>query len=367
MVESLIVKLGAIRTSHASDFAFFVARQVAEVVRGLAIATEGEQRDLASPLHKSILFNRCQKLAEMPAGDVAFSFTVTDLYDGPLNSARSSLQLLAPLQPRPRSPERTKTRRKFNGIFQQGGEGGDDEFDVMNEFDHAKRLRAFEVNVFGGEIPRAEQPTPAQMSAVKTKLEKDKSPSPDLDVYGPFGDRTQRAMAGVGDIEIDGVRTRRKFRGHNSLIEWRPRWEVFKYTMLVLQACTTGPLDDYLKNMDTLDAEFPDRWGILALADETNRREAWPRYRAVIERMAAAGFSPDFYNPMMPWAAVISMAAADAKSWEKHFVKPCERNIRAADAAAAAAQAKPGHLPAMLNDGFREMQMGINAGGVPGP
>ena len=129
----------------------------------------------------------------------------------------------------------------------------------MSELDHAKRLRAFEVDVLGGDIPRAEQPTPAQMSAVKAKLDTDKNPSPDLDVFGPFGDRTQRAIPGVGDIEVDGVRTRRKFRGNNSIIEWRPCWEVFKYIVLILQACTTEPLDDYKKNMETLDAEFPDR------------------------------------------------------------------------------------------------------------
>ena len=174
-------------------------------------------------------------------------------------------------------------------------------------------------------------------------------------------------MAIVGDIEIDGFRTRRKLRGHNSLTERRPCWEVFEYTMLILQACVAGRLDGHRRNMETLNIEFPDHRGILALADETNRREEWPTYRAIIESMVRAGILPEFFNPKMPWTAVIAIEAADNRFWEKRFTNLCERNVRAEDAATASARARSGHLPAMQNDGLRDMQSGINAGGLFGP
>ena len=49
-----------------------------------------------------------------------------------------------------------------------------------------------------------------------------------------------------------------------------------------------------------------------------------------------------------------------------HFVKPCKRNIRAEDAAAAAARARSGYIPAMQSDGLDDMLRGINPEGVQG-
>ena len=137
--------------------------------------------------------------------------------------------------------------------------------------------------------------------------------------------------------------------------------------MLIIKACPIGPLDNYKALLHRLSVEFVDRWGILALADETNRREEWPIYRARIERAVKAGNPPEFWNPSMPWASVITMAVEDDKFWNLHFVKPCERNIRAEDAAAAAARARSGYIPAMQNDGLDDMLRGINATGVAGP
>ena len=157
-------------------------------------------------------------------------------------------------------------------------------------------------------MPRAAKPTVAMLSAVSAKLLADKNPCPDLDIFGPFGERMQRALSGVGDHEVGGVRTRRKFRGHRSFVEWEPCWEVFKYTMLIAKASTTGPLDDYRVMLATLNKEFDDRWGILAVADETNRREEWPVYRAKLERLIRSGNPPEFFVDGMPWKSVITMA-----------------------------------------------------------
>ena len=149
------------------------------------------------------------------------------------------------------------------------------------------------------------------LSAVAAKLDADKKPCPDLEIFGPFGDRMQRALSGVGDHEVQGVKTRRRFRGHRSIVEWLPCWGVFKYTMLIAKASTVGPLDDYRDMLVNLSKEFDDRWGILSVADETNRREEWPIYRARLERMVRAGNPPEFFVVGMPWKSVITMAVED--------------------------------------------------------
>jgi hypothetical protein len=119
--------------------------------------------------------------------------------------------------------------------------------------------------------------------------------------------------------------------------------------------------------LSKLNTEFDDRWGILAVADETNRREEWPVYRAKLERMIRAGNPPEFFVESMPWKSVITMAVEDTKFWDTHFVKPCERNARKDQAAVAAARARSGYTPAMICDGYEEMMNGAHANGVQGP
>ena len=170
LAELLLIKLGANISTPATSFGFFTARHVAEAVRGLTLTTECDLQEPVPPLAKAILYKQCRRLADGLGGEIAFSFELTGLYDELLAGAQLVLQPLAPHPAKTPSPRRgAKTKRKFNGIFQQGGDRAEDEFDLMSDLDRAEALWRYEIKVLGGEIPRASQPAPAQMSAVRAQ------------------------------------------------------------------------------------------------------------------------------------------------------------------------------------------------------
>ena len=148
---------------------------------------------------------------------MSHSFQLTGLFDEPLASGTPAL--LPPQDAsrrrtsRSRSPRRGTTKtRKYSGVFQQGGEGADDEFALPSRVAHAELLRNYE-EANGSDIDRAARPSITQLSAIRQKLRDDVNPSPDLATFGPHGDRFLKALSHVEDVIIDGVRAKRRFRG----------------------------------------------------------------------------------------------------------------------------------------------------------
>ena len=163
----------------------------------------------------------------------------------------------------------------------------------------------------GGEFPRRERLSVAQVSAIRGRLIEDRNPAPDFGCFGTLGERADKATAGMPDIKAGGERRRRRFRGPDRFRDWRAGWRVFRAAMLVCDACPPGPLDAYEKNMEILSQRFPGRSAILAKVDGCMRFEEWQRYRDEIEEMVLRGFPPKCWDRDRPWAAVIWWAARD--------------------------------------------------------
>lgn len=291
-------------TSPLSDFSLFPARGVAAILRSLTSAGEP-----ASLVVQSNLFAQCQWLADHLGSNIAYTF------------ARTGLQgedMQGPPQPPPeesrgthtRSRSRTPTRstrqkRNSSGFLKQGGDGAEDRFEMLSKMDAAAIFRNYKQNILGGKIPKGERPSVTQLSSVKAKPMDDVNPAPDVAVFGPFGDRTARAMSHVEDVHVGGSIVKRTVTGPTTLVEWIACWRVFRTCMLALQASPPAPLDAFQKKQKVFDALCPGRYGILAHATHNNLMEEWPNYREEVEVLVRKNQAPDYWCEHQAWGAAI--------------------------------------------------------------
>ena len=182
--------------------------------------------------------------------------------------------------------------KKCNGVNQQGGEGADNEFEVMSEAYCNDLIRDYEERILGGKIPLHERPSHVQLSAIRQKLMEDKNPAADFAKFGPFGDRAALVASRVQDVVINGVTRKIRVSGPTTFEEWCPCWRVWGNCLKILQAATSGPLDEYEKNQKVLGQQNQGMYPILAQADFICRFEKWGEYRDDIEQMLKRGNPP---------------------------------------------------------------------------
>ena len=303
LIEEFLEELtGEPLTSTVEDLSCLTAKGIAAVINALK----------TKPVIKGKLFAQCRWLAEHLGGEVAYTFTLSGLHGEPI---------AAPPPPSPalsvggrrysRSRSRTRTPKepsrimmKFNGVTQQGGQGADNEFEVMSEAYCCDLIREYEDNVLGGKIPEHEKPSPTQLSAIRAKLMMDKNPAADHAKFGPYGDRAALIASRIEDVIIDGTTHKRRVTGPTTFAEWCPCWRVWGNCLKILKASTPGPLDEYEKLQKELDQQNPGKYSILAQADFICRFERWGHYRDEINEMLRRG-NPHL-STRIPWCGLQS-------------------------------------------------------------
>ena len=96
-------------------------------------------------------------------------------------------------------------------------------------------------------------------------------------------------------------------------MEWLPCWKILGNCLEILEACASGPIDEYAKRMTELNALLPGRFSIILHADFVNRYEKWGDYKEEIRRLVANRNPPDFYDAAKPLGAILHRAASDDK------------------------------------------------------
>ena len=157
-------------------------------------------------------------------------------------------------------------------------------------------IQEYETEVCGAPFAESEKPSDTQVSACRGRIIADDNPTPCFGRVGPFGDRAEMGMANAGDIEIDGVKTRRRYKGPDDHPRWNGCWRIFGSCMMVCKASPKGPLDIYEKNILVLYIRFPRIFRLLAKVEQICRYEMWPKYRLLLDEMVAAGHAPKYYN-----------------------------------------------------------------------
>ena len=355
--------------SLIEDLSYLSAQPIAAAI----LAVEGP-----NPLIRGKLFAQFKYVAHYLGGTISHSFHIRGLYGEPLEpqivESRSSnyepprdrsRTKRSRTRHRSRSPKRKNTKKKYEGVTQQGGVGADDEFEMLSEEQYADILDKYEL-VLGGKIPKKERPSNVQLSAVRSKLYADSNPAVEFAYFGPFGDRTAKLRSHVDDVLVDGVWVKRRFTGPSTIVELEACWRVFGTCMKALKASLPAPLEKYIGNLKRLNALHPDRFGILSQANYLCMFEEWPVYRQQVKQLFRMGCQPAHADPSMPWGAVIDLAAEDRNYWADNFKEPAQQGTPMAASAAAALQHN-GYLTPMNNDGYTVMMGADIHSGAAGP
>ena len=80
-------------------------------------------------------------------------------------------------------------------------------------------------------------------------------------------------MSNAGDIEVGGVRTRRRYKGPDDHPRWQGCWRILGSCLLVCLASPRGPLDTYEKNIYELYLRYPSFSRLLATVEQICRYE----------------------------------------------------------------------------------------------
>ena len=110
-------------------------------------------------------------------------------------------------------------KRKYNEVIQQGGEGGDDTFEMLSSDAFADYVRRYERSaVLISKVPKREKPTVLELSAVRGRLLGDPNPVTDFPICGPFANGTARWLLSIEDVWVDGALTKRRIKNSPSFV-----------------------------------------------------------------------------------------------------------------------------------------------------
>ena len=83
---------------------------------------------------------------------------------------------------------------------------------MMSKLAGGELIKRYE-KTSGAALARSERPSTTQLPGVRGKLVDDMNSAPDFAVFGPYADRTTKALSHVEDVFVGGVLSKRRFRG----------------------------------------------------------------------------------------------------------------------------------------------------------
>ena len=105
-----------------------------------------------------------------------------------------------------------------------------------------------------------------------------------------------------------------------SFRQWERCWRVFTFAMTLLKHASRVRLDRYAARIRSLNAEYPQSWAIIGMAEIHMRSENLERIRRECAKRKTAGTLDDF-KPDAPWDIVFREAALDVEFWTKEVDK----------------------------------------------
>ena len=313
VVEALLRALGA----EPEDFAHvlvadFGAMPESEALEAIGQATLEENRPLTA----------IQRGAAMRLWRAASAY-VTLIGLGPNGPLAPTAASSSPTMPISTAPVAAPvTLKKCSDLVDQGC---DLQFVPLAATEVNELRQKFEEKT-GDEPEEAARPSADQLGALKCLLSAGKAPYVDLGLFGPFGDRTAKLRRFQAQVWVDGELTTKMIAGPRSFEAWKGSWEVFRASMIMLDAATIAGLDKYARGIERL-YQIHGQWPMLLLADEKCRGEQWD---ILAEKFARS--PPPGYSAEQPWRYIIPASAYGvtgpmAEWWYFNVVAPLTYKI----------------------------------------
>ena len=178
----------------------------------------------------------------------------------------------------------------------------------------------------GGMPMRESDPTPDQISAMKTRvLVLGMEPYGDFSILTPYGRRLQKGLRHKGwTLQEDGSYKSCELPGPEDFDMWYACWKVFATILLMLRwppvgeappeaVATPSALDEYLEEFRAIVKEHPECWHLCCRAEDRCRLEHFPRVKRELTQK----------NGTVPtWSEVFIAAAHDDRYWDREVRRP---------------------------------------------
>ena len=270
-----------------------------EVASGLWEYLEVDPSDLrdmevASAIPQNVLdenlssFVTSRNLSAGVSGRISLLFTK-------LHQSSSTLETSSQEAPPPaHSPVAAVHRSKLSAVLDQAD---DAPFDRLDPSKRAE-FRLNHVRATGGPPPVDREPSPDQLAAMMSRLDRGDSPYADFAIFQPHGRRLAKHHKFDAQMFVDGKLQVRQLKGPSDFAAWKACWDVFRATMICLGVVSPATLDGYERGISLLNDLYPTHWGLIFCADEIIRSERW---QSVAEGLVDNKVWPDD----RPWDYVI--------------------------------------------------------------
>ena len=295
----------------------------------LAIMPDGSNFTPMQATQIGLMWRLARRVTAARAGLPETEFVDIDPWAEPTGNGTTAGDTVAAAPP----SLKDKVLKMSNLIDQQD----DSELQLVSNGTVNKWLQAY-MTLMGSMPDRAEEPTPAQLSALHKRVTvNDNAPYVDMSIWVPF----ERRMSKVQKCRTyhplgDGSFLVRDLPGPSTHQGWLASWRVFKCAALMQEIVSLAALQSYERHVEKLVMQWPGTWGLIYEADDRARAEQLERLRRQMIAEASVGRQvPASWDAARPWSCIFQQVVEDGAYWQECV------HIPAAAWVAAGSKGKP--------------------------
>ena len=219
--------------------------------------------------------------------------------------------------------DNVKSSLKLSAVLDQTA---DEEFQLMSRAEVDDCFKVY-VTRLGGAPPDDQEPTVAQLSAMRHVVACECVPYADFGVFGPHAIRMMRKIRLTGlKLGPSGELFRSEMAGPMTYDQWEACFMVFRSAMVMLDFASPSSLDGYRDHARQYSTRFGAQcWALIYQTDTRARREHAERLRrrANIELTALDAIGvKGAHNPKRPWEYVFRQLPVEFALWKPELEDP---------------------------------------------
>ena len=236
--------------------------------------------------------------------------------------------------------DNVKSFLKLSAVLDQTS---DVEFQLMSRAEADDCFKVYDMRL-GGAPPDDQEPTVAQLSAMKHVVTHGCVPYADFGVFGPHAIRMMRKLRLTGlMLGPSGELFRSEMAGPMTYDQWEACFMVFRSAMVMLEFASPSSLDGYRDHVRQYSTRFGTQcWALIYQTDTRARREHAERLRrranTELTALDAIGVK-GAYNPKRPWEYVFRQLPVEFAFWKRELEDPALLILARAPVAAITSEA----------------------------